>query len=122
MAESPAAIILAEEDEPTIELYERELRRDFWVQLCTDEVTLLNLVRSGHFRAVILEPALAGGLGWQLFAAIRAECQLRGIPIIICSTLDERRRGLALGASVYLVKPTLPSVLRATLRRLIDSV
>lgn len=113
------AIILAEEDASTIELYTRELSRDFRVQACTDATEMLSLVRSDRVRAVVLEPALARGAGWQLFAAIAAECQARHVPIVVCSTLDERRRGFHLGATAYLVKPTLPAALRAAVRDVI---
>jgi DNA-binding response OmpR family regulator len=46
-------------------------------------------------------------------------CAAQGIPLIVCSTLDERRRGIALGAAAYLVKPTLPATLLATLQQVL---
>jgi DNA-binding response OmpR family regulator len=40
------------------------------------------------------------------------------LPIILCSTLDARRRGFENGANIYLVKPVLPTVLIETLHQL----
>ncbi len=43
--------------------------------------------------------------GWQVLAELKAAADTAGIPVIIASVVDERRRGLALGADVYLLKP-----------------
>ena len=112
-------ILIVESDQPTAELYRRELSRDCHVFTCTDEPAALDLLRTRTISAVVLEPALSGGQGWHLFAAIKEACGARSIPIIVCSTLDERRRGVDLGAAAYLVKPVLPATLRDTLRRVI---
>jgi DNA-binding response OmpR family regulator len=47
---------------------------------------------------------------------------MRAVPIILCSALDERKRGLELGASAYLVKPVLPAALLEALRRVTGRV
>src|SRR5690242_14459419 len=119
MSDGTREILIVESDQPTAELYRRELSREYRVFTCTDERAALDLLRTRTISAVVLEPALNGGQGWLLFAAIKETCGVRAIPIIICSTLDERRRGVDLGAAVYLVKPALPTTLRDTLRRVI---
>ena len=45
----------------------------------------------------------------------------RDILLVLCSTLDERRRGIELGATMYLVKPTLPTTLPGALQAVIKS-
>ena len=112
-------ILIVESDLPTAELYRRALSQAYRVFTCTDERTALNLIRSRPIRAVVLEPAIDGGQGWQLLAAIKQACAGHAIPIVLCSTLDERRRGMALGAESYLLKPALPRTLQDTLQRLI---
>lgn len=114
MRDSHAAIVLIEGDALTSELYARELSRDFTVLACAEVERAPALVQTQAPVAVVIEPALAGGQGWRLLAVLGGICAERGIPIIVCSTLDERRRGLNLGAAAYLVKPTLPTVLHAT--------
>ena len=114
-------ILIVESDQPTAELYQRELSREYHVFTCADERAVLDLLRTRTISAVVLEPALDGGQGWSLLAAIKEACGARSIPIVVCSTLDERRRGVDLGAAVYLIKPVLPATLRDTLRRVIRS-
>src|SRR5436309_15481056 len=114
-------ILIVESDQPTAELYRRELSREYRVFTCTDERAAVDLLCARTISAVVLEPALSDGQGWHLFTAIKQACDARSIPIIMCSTLDERRRGMDLGAVVYLVKPALPATLQAALRRVIRS-
>ena len=38
-------------------------------------------------------------------AAIRTDDQAAAVPVVFTSVLDERARGLAMGAAAYLVKP-----------------
>src|SRR5262245_56526863 len=99
-------ILLFDVDLATIALYQRELSRVFTVIATTDSDAILKILLQHPIAAVVLEPAASGGAGWDVVANIRHECRARSIPIILCSTLDERRRGLDLGAAVYLVKPT----------------
>ncbi|NOK58572.1 MAG: response regulator [Chloroflexi bacterium AL-W] len=112
-------ILIIESDQPTADMYRRELSREYRVMTCTDTPTVLKLLQAQSLSAIVLEPALDGGRGWQLFTAIQQVNINNTIPIILCSTLDERQRGIDLGATVYLVKPTLPSTLRDTLRQVI---
>ena len=113
-------ILIVESDQATAELYQRELSRSYRVFICIDEQTALELIRTRPIRAVVLEPAIDGGQGWQLLIAIKQVCDVHPIPVVLCSTLDERRRGMELGAESYLVKPALPQVLQATLQYLIQ--
>jgi CheY-like chemotaxis protein len=55
--------------------------------------------------------------GWSLLRAIRQAHPASELPIITISVLDERDKGLALGATEYLVKPFEPSKLVALLQR-----
>lgn len=112
-------ILIVESDRPTAELYRRELSREYCVFTCADERAALDLLGARPISAIVLEPALSGGQGWRIFAVIKEACGARPIPIIVCSTLDERRRGADLGAVAYLVKPVSPATLRDALRRII---
>jgi DNA-binding response OmpR family regulator len=111
------AILIIENDDPGRALYLRELSQAYRVFLCTNEREALALIGSEAISAVVLEPALEGGSGWELLSRLSGALAGRNVPIILCSTLDERRRGLLLGATVYLVKPILPALLLETLRR-----
>ncbi|HEY5720365.1 MAG TPA: response regulator, partial [Gammaproteobacteria bacterium] len=43
--------------------------------------------------------------GWTVLAAIKGDPELRDIPVILMSIIDEKNRGYSLGATDYLVKP-----------------
>jgi DNA-binding response OmpR family regulator len=117
MRRAEQAILIVEHDQPTRELYLRELSRDFRVFACGDECAALELLRAHDVCAVVLEPGAIDSSGWALLSDLKGAAGTRAIPIILCSALDERKRGLELGASAYLVKPVLPAALLETLRR-----
>src|SRR5437868_2646404 len=117
MESSMPAILIVEDDQPTLELYRRELSREYRVSACSSESDALEAVRTLNLCAVVLEPAALGGQGWSLLATINARYHTRPIPVIVCSVLDERKRGLEMGAVACLVKPVLPTTLLEILRR-----
>ncbi|KAB8145940.1 response regulator [Chloroflexia bacterium SDU3-3] len=110
-------IMLIEQDEATRELYRRAISQEYAVVACEDDRQARELLCGQPIHAIILEPVWADGGGWDLLAAIRRAAPRP--PVILCSTLDERRRGLALGASAYLIKPVLPADLLAAVRRVL---
>lgn len=112
--------MLIEEDPPTRELYLRELSRDYQVLACSTESEVLALLESHPVCAIVLEPGLQNGQGWSLLAMLHAMPRTRTIPIILCSTLDERRRGMELGAILYLIKPVLPELLAKKVHQVIE--
>jgi CheY-like chemotaxis protein len=54
---------------------------------------------------VLLDIRLPGIDGWAVLEALKADPATRDIPSIVVSIVDERARGVALGAAAYLVKP-----------------
>jgi len=115
------SILIVESDDPTRELYMREFNRDYRAFACSSEHEVLDLLRTQHIDAIVLEPSQPNGLGWQLLSAIQAATASQHVPVIVCSTLDQRLRGTELGVSAYLVKPVLPKTLVETVRRLLNS-
>lgn len=110
-------ILMVESDPPTIELYRGALNQEYEVLAHSNESGALEALSTSDVRAIILEPALEGGRGWAIFAAIQSATRERPIPVIVCTTSDERKRGLEMGAVAFLVKPVLPGVLLETLRQ-----
>ena len=103
-----------------IEQNRRELSRDFQVLACEDSSQALALASTPNLAAVVLEPVLSNNLGWKLFDELREALKGRAVPIVLCSTMDERKRGQEAGAADFLVKPVLPSILLETLHRVIQ--
>lgn len=114
---TPQAILIVERDRPTLELYQRELSRHFRIFTCNAASQALAVLRAHRISAVVLEPAAPDEQGWSLLADIKNLPGQASIPVILCSTLDERKRGIEMGAAAYLIKPVLPSTLLATLHQ-----
>lgn len=115
MASNKPTVLIIDDDLPMLELYRRELGRDYCILICTDQREALTLFDAQPLNALVLEPALAEGRGWDLFVTLRSRAQELRLPIILCSILDERKRGMEGGAAAFLVKPVLPAHLRDTL-------
>ena len=65
------------------------------------------------------DPA-AGLDGWQVLAELKADPATADIPVVIAIGVDDRSRGLALGADAYLRKPMRRDELIDALRRMVS--
>ena len=75
----------------------------------------LDAVRQVRPHAVLLDIRLPGIDGWAVLEALKADPETAGIPVIVVSIVEERARGVALGAAEYLVKPVARESLLAAL-------
>ncbi|NDJ76485.1 MAG: response regulator [Chloroflexi bacterium] len=114
-----STILIIDQDEPTRILYQRELNRFYDVFISSDQESAANALEETPLAAVVLDPGMPDCWVWDYIALIR---QRSAIPIVVCTSQDDRRRALALGATVYLLKPVLPCTLLAELTRLIQVV
>lgn len=122
MSTTLPTILIIESDPVMLELYCRELSRDFDMLACSRKKEALQTIKERNVNAVVLEPAAWNGQGWELLDSILAlPAGACSCPIILCSVLDERKRGLDKGAAGFLVKPVLPSQLIETLRQIIKN-
>ena len=112
-------ILIVEYDLPTLELYLRELSRAYQILACSETQQALAILQAHSVAAVVLEPSTPDEQGWPLLAAIKSLPGSSPIPVVLCSTLDERKRGMEMGAAAYLVKPVLPTTLLKTLRQVL---
>jgi DNA-binding response OmpR family regulator len=119
MTATERVVLLSEPDPATCALYQRALSAAFDVIAASDQDTIIYTLLTQPIAALVLEPAIFDVYGWEQLAAVSRVCVERGIPLVVCSTLDERRRGIELGVAAYLVKPTLPATLLDTLRQVL---
>ena len=77
----------------------------------------IDLVRRLRPAMVVLDILLPGLDGWQVLESLKASAATATIPVIVVSILDERAKGLALGAAEYLVKPVSREELLEALAR-----
>jgi CheY-like chemotaxis protein len=82
-----------------------------------DGVEALELIRKVPPVAVVLDIKLPRLDGWEVLAELKADPVTAAIPVVIASVVDDRPRGLALGADEYLLKPIRRDELVDALRR-----
>lgn len=71
--------------------------------------------------AVVLDILLHGENAWHWLAELKNDPLRRQVPVIVATEIDDMRKGLALGADAYYVKPLLRQQLLSTLRALIGN-
>lgn len=70
-----------------------------------DGLEALALARTANPVAVVLDIRLPRMDGWEVLTRLKADPVTRSIPVVVVSIVDERQRGLRLGAAAYLLKP-----------------
>ncbi len=113
-------VVLAIDDDPdVIDLVSRILSRDgFQVAGALDGESALELARRLRPCAIVLDVILPGMSGWEVLSRLKRDPVLSAIPVVMLSTLDDRTRGLSLGAADYLVKPVERDMLATSVQRL----
>lgn len=77
----------------------------------------LRLARKLHPDLIILDVLMPGMDGWSVLSILKADAQLKEVPVIILSVIEDKSKGFALGVSAYLTKPIDQLQLIATLRQ-----
>jgi len=114
-------ILLVEDDRNTILYLQQGLAENgFIVDVASDGNTGLNLLRERAYDLVILDVMLPGKDGWSVLRDARGEG--RAMPVLFLTArdgVDDRVKGLELGADDYLIKPFAFSALLARVRTLL---
>ena len=99
-------VLVIEDDPPSAELLAVYLEgAGYRVVVARDGAAGLELAQQLLPRVVILDILLPDVDGWELLASLKRDPATAALPVVVVSMLDERSKGLALGASGYLVKP-----------------
>jgi signal transduction histidine kinase/CheY-like chemotaxis protein len=103
---STSTLLVIDDDSATRDLLQRGLNdADLSVILAENGEDGLLLAQAAQPDLIILDVVLAGQDGWDVLRALKADPDLAEIPVIMLSILDERDKGMALGATEYLTKP-----------------
>jgi CheY-like chemotaxis protein len=123
-AERDMETVLVVEDDPhSAELLSVYLEgAGYRIALARDGAEGLELARRLRPRAVVLDILLPRVDGWDLLARLKADPATADSPVVVVSMLDERGKGLALGAVEYLVKPVGREELLEALARCAEEV
>ncbi len=116
-------ILLVEDDQRAARSLQQGLREEgFVVDVAPDGHTGLDLALAGGCDLVILDVSLPGMDGWQVLRQLRERAN--DMPVVMLTArdaLEDRVKGLSLGADDYVVKPfafsELTARVRAVLRR-----
>ncbi|MCA1595442.1 MAG: response regulator, partial [Chloroflexi bacterium] len=65
----------------------------------------LRLAQLHRPMAITLDVMMPGMDGWTVLSRLKADPDLCGIPVIMLTMLDDKKRGYALGAANYITKP-----------------
>jgi DNA-binding response OmpR family regulator len=102
----PSTVLVIEDDRRSADLFALYLKgAGYRVEVARDGADGLELARVLRPRAVVLDILLPRLDGWDLLARLKADPLTAECPVIVVSMLDERGKGLALGAADYLIKP-----------------
>ena len=115
---SDAALLLVDDNEDNRYTLNRRLQREGYANLTSavDGRQALELLSARSFDLVLLDVMMPDLNGYEVLERMRADDQLRHIPVIMISALDEIDsviRCVELGAEDYLSKPFNPTLLRA---------
>jgi len=99
-------VLVVEDDPSTRELMRRHLARDgYRAEFAVNGAEGLRKARDLKPAVITLDIMLPVQDGWSVLAALKADPATADIPVILCSIIDEKQTGFALGAEEYLVKP-----------------
>jgi two-component system, OmpR family, response regulator VicR len=122
-----ATILLADDDELIVDVLRRQLEREGYAVIVTnDGLSALELARTRKPDLILLDVMMPRMQGWEVCREVRRES---AVPILMLTARGEemdRVLGLELGADDYIVKPfsfrELLARVRANLRRMTLSV
>jgi heavy metal response regulator len=113
--------ILVVEDEAKMADYLRKALTEsgYVVEIALDGLDGQHLAQESEFDLIILDVMLPGLDGWQLLQIIRRKWQTPVLFLTARDSVDDRVKGLELGADDYLVKPFSYAELLARVRTLL---
>jgi len=105
-AEEPPVVVLVDDDRASLDLLTVYLDGlGVRVVRSRDGREALKVIQRLKPAAAVLDIRLPGLDGWEVLTQLQTDQATGSVPVIIVSILDEKSRGMSLGAADYLVKP-----------------
>jgi len=99
-------VLVVDDDADTRQVLQRFLnRKGFPVECASSGEEGLRLARELHPMAIILDVMMPGMDGWAVLSALKSEPDVRDIPVVMLTIVDDKNLGYALGATDYMIKP-----------------
>lgn len=114
-------ILLIEDQQETLQLYMKYLEGSPYAPLVARSTQEADeLWRKIEPKAIVLDILLNRVESWQWLARVKADPARSRIPILVATDIDDKGKGLALGADAYFIKPLLRKELLDGLRRCVS--
>ena len=117
MKNSEERILVVDDMEPNREVLERHLRRrGYSTRTAENGLRAMEILREEQFDLILLDIMMPEMNGFQVLEELHNDEELRHIPVIVISALDDQERAvkcIEMGAADYLTKPFEPTVLNA---------
>ncbi|RYC29625.1 response regulator [Lichenibacterium minor] len=99
-------VLVIDDDPDQRALMTRFLKREgFRVQVAPDGRKGLEMARSLHPRAILLDVMMPGIDGWSVLGMLKADADMADIPVVMVTSVEQRGLAAALGATGYVQKP-----------------
>ncbi len=122
-AKDKILVLIADDEENLLVLLKDNLEeRGFEVNVAADGEEALESVTAEKPNIIILDVEMPKLNGWQVCEKIRANPNLKDVPVIILSAYaqpEHIKRGLQAGANLYMTKPFKMDELEDNLRKLL---
>lgn len=113
-------VVMIDDDPAFLDIMARTLRADgYGVHTALDAITGYQLLKKIKPRVITLDLLLPDQHGWTLFEKIKSDQELKEIPIIIISMVDEEKYSHTNQIEGYLTKPVRLETLKHAVQRLV---
>lgn len=115
-------VLVIDDDIAVRDLMERRIAQDgFKVVTAKNGQEGIKLARELDPALITLDVLMPGVDGWQVLRQLKSESKLADIPVVMCTIVDDKNRGYALGAADYINKPIGRDNLRNVLDRYLSA-
>ncbi|RYY04514.1 MAG: DUF4154 domain-containing protein [Gammaproteobacteria bacterium] len=112
-------IVMIDDDPAFLDIMARTMRREgYSVHTAHDAETGFKLLQKVKPQVITLDLLLPDQHGWLLFEKIKEDSDLKDIPVIIISIMDDRKYTYKQQAEEYLTKPIRRETLKLAVQRL----
>jgi signal transduction histidine kinase/CheY-like chemotaxis protein len=119
LEEEGKLVLCVDDDEGVLTLFRRYLRKQgYQIVGLTDSSRVLQEAKRLRPYAITLDVMMPEKDGWEVIRDLKEDPETRDIPVIVCSIVSDKEKGMTLGAADYLVKPIVEDDLIAALDRL----
>jgi len=117
-APAPHCVLVIDDDPVQRDLMQRFLGREgFYVRAAAGGEEGLRMARQLRPVAITLDVMMPDIDGWSVLRALKDDPELRDIPVVMVTMVDDAERGFTLGAADYAIKPVNRRRLSRILKR-----